>query len=81
MVLQHLLELPNLDLPEIAPMLLVDLGDLLQPRRTGDHLVDRLAQVGHQQRRKLLQHATRPVIDYVVREPGGQFRGDGRQRH
>ena len=35
---------------------------MLQPRRTGDHFIDGLAQVRLQQRRELLQHTARPIV-------------------
>ena len=78
---EQLLELPDLDAAELVAMLLIELGDLLQPGRAGDDLVDRRAQMRLEHRRELLQIGARAVVDIVVREPGGQFGRDRGQRH
>ena len=70
-----------IDPPKLAGVLLVDFGDLMEPCRTGDHLINCLAQMRLEQRAKFLQHAARTIVDHVVRKPGSQFRSDGRQRH
>ena len=78
---EQFLELPDLDAPELARMLLIDLGHLLQPRRARDDLVDRRTQMRIEHRRKFLQNGAGAVVDIVVCEPGGQFGRDWRQRH
>ena len=78
---EQFLELRDLDAAEFARMLFVDLGDLLQPGRAADDLVDRLAQMRPKHRPELLQNGAGVVVDVVVRQPGGQFGRDWRQRH
>jgi len=78
---EQFLKLLDLDAPEFTPILLINLGHLLQAGCTGDDLVDRRTQMRLEYWCVLLQNRARTVVDVVVGKTGGQLRSDWGQRH